>query len=80
MHRKKNGAETEGKTIQRLPHLGIHPIKRVCLEETEHEGWQIPPLEASLKLIKGYGIYVGKLLSITTLYIDDLNSPIQDRY
>jgi hypothetical protein len=23
----KFGAETEGKTIQRLPHLGIHPIK-----------------------------------------------------
>ena len=22
----KGGAETEGKTIQRLPHLGIHPI------------------------------------------------------
>jgi len=22
----KHGAETEGKTIQRLPHLGIHPI------------------------------------------------------
>ena len=22
----KFGAETEGKTIQRLPHLGIHPI------------------------------------------------------
>jgi hypothetical protein len=22
----KYGAETEGKTIQRLPHLGIHPI------------------------------------------------------
>jgi hypothetical protein len=24
---KKFGAETEGMTIQRLPHLGIHPIK-----------------------------------------------------
>jgi hypothetical protein len=24
----KCGAETEGKTIQRLPHLGIHPIYR----------------------------------------------------
>jgi hypothetical protein len=24
----KNGAETGGKTIQRLPHLGIHPIFR----------------------------------------------------
>jgi hypothetical protein len=23
---KKCGAETEGKAIQRLPHLGIHPI------------------------------------------------------
>jgi hypothetical protein len=23
---KKFGAETEGMTIQRLPHLGIHPI------------------------------------------------------
>jgi hypothetical protein len=23
--KKKFGAETEGKTIQRLPHLGIHP-------------------------------------------------------
>jgi hypothetical protein len=23
---KKVGAETEGMTIQRLPHLGIHPI------------------------------------------------------
>jgi hypothetical protein len=23
---KKCGAETEGMTIQRLPHLGIHPI------------------------------------------------------
>jgi len=22
----KSGAETEGKAIQRLPHLGIHPI------------------------------------------------------
>jgi hypothetical protein len=22
----KNGAESEGKAIQRLPHLGIHPI------------------------------------------------------
>jgi len=22
----KNGAETEGKAIQRLPHPGIHPI------------------------------------------------------
>jgi hypothetical protein len=22
----KRGAETEGRTIQRLPHLGIHPI------------------------------------------------------
>jgi hypothetical protein len=25
-YRKKFGAETEGRTIQRLPHLGIHPI------------------------------------------------------
>jgi hypothetical protein len=24
----KNGEETEGKAIQRLPHLGIHPIHR----------------------------------------------------
>jgi hypothetical protein len=24
----ENGAETEGKAIQRLPHLGIHPICR----------------------------------------------------
>ena len=24
----KYGAETEGKAIQRLPHLGIHPIDR----------------------------------------------------
>ena len=24
----KCGAETEGKAIQRLPHLGIHPINR----------------------------------------------------
>jgi hypothetical protein len=24
----KRGAETEGKAIQRLPHLGIHPIYR----------------------------------------------------
>jgi hypothetical protein len=24
----KFGAETEGRTIQRLPHLGIHPIHR----------------------------------------------------
>jgi hypothetical protein len=24
--RAKNGEETEGMTIQRLPHLGIHPI------------------------------------------------------
>jgi hypothetical protein len=24
--KKKCGAETEGKAIQRLPHLGIHPI------------------------------------------------------
>jgi hypothetical protein len=24
----KFGAETEGMTIQRLPHLGIHPIKQ----------------------------------------------------
>jgi hypothetical protein len=24
----KCGAETEGKAIQRLPHLGIHPIYR----------------------------------------------------
>jgi hypothetical protein len=24
----KYGAETEGKAIQRLPHLGIHPIYR----------------------------------------------------
>ena len=23
---KKCGADTEGKTIQRLPHLGMHPI------------------------------------------------------
>jgi hypothetical protein len=25
---KKNGTVTEGKAIQRLPHLGIHPIYR----------------------------------------------------
>jgi hypothetical protein len=25
----KSGAETEGKVIQRLPHLGIHPIQRL---------------------------------------------------
>jgi hypothetical protein len=25
-YRDKCGAETEGKAIQRLPHLGIHPI------------------------------------------------------
>jgi hypothetical protein len=28
---KKNGTETEGKAIQRLPHLGIHPI---CKHQT----------------------------------------------
>jgi hypothetical protein len=26
--KKKNGAETEGKVIQRLPHLGIYPMHR----------------------------------------------------
>jgi hypothetical protein len=25
-------AETEGMTIQRLPHLGIHPINNHCLQ------------------------------------------------
>jgi hypothetical protein len=28
----KNGSETEGKAIQRLPHLGIHPI---CRHQTQ---------------------------------------------
>jgi hypothetical protein len=28
----KNGAETKGKAIQRLPHLGIHPI---CRHQTQ---------------------------------------------
>jgi hypothetical protein len=28
----KSGAETEGKAIQRLPHLGIHPI---CKHQTQ---------------------------------------------
>jgi len=28
----KSGAETEGKVIQRLPHLGIHPI---CRHQTQ---------------------------------------------
>jgi hypothetical protein len=42
----KCGAETEGMTMQRLPHLGIHPINnyhqtllwmptRVCLQEPD---------------------------------------------
>ena len=26
--RTKSGTETAGKAIQRLPHLGIHPIRR----------------------------------------------------
>jgi hypothetical protein len=32
---KKSGAETEGKTIKRLPHLEIHPICRhyICCQE-----------------------------------------------
>jgi hypothetical protein len=31
---KKYGAETEGKAIQRLPHLGIHPIY-------SHQTWML---------------------------------------
>jgi hypothetical protein len=32
----KCGAETEGMTIQRLPHLGIHPI---CNQKTQTLFW-----------------------------------------
>ena len=34
----KFGAETEGRTIQRLPHLGIHPINNHQTQTL----WQMP--------------------------------------
>jgi len=46
-----NGAETEGKAIQRLPHLGIHPI---CSQQTQSlwlmprsAWWQKPEMAVS---------------------------------
>jgi hypothetical protein len=43
----KFGAETEGTTIQRLPHLGIHPIKKK--HQTQSLGrCQQEPAERSL--------------------------------
>jgi hypothetical protein len=32
----KFGAETEGRTIQRLPHLGIHPINNHQIQTVLH--------------------------------------------
>jgi hypothetical protein len=42
----KFGAETEGRTIQRLPHLGIHPINRFS-------GPPMEKLEKAPKELKG---------------------------
>jgi hypothetical protein len=46
-----SGMETEGKTIQRLPHLGIHPIYRhqtqTLLLKPRIACWQVPDTAVS---------------------------------
>jgi hypothetical protein len=42
----KFGTETEGRTIQRLPHLGIHLINNHQTQTLLHIGWNTgPPME-----------------------------------
>jgi hypothetical protein len=51
----KSGAETEGKAIQRMPHLGLHPI---CSHQTQtllgmprSACWQDPDIAVSLEAV-----------------------------
>jgi hypothetical protein len=51
----KSGAETEGKTIQRLPHLGIHPTSRYEIQTLllmpRGACWQEPNTAVSWELL-----------------------------
>jgi hypothetical protein len=51
----KCGAETEGKAIQRLPHLGIHPMyshqTQTLLLMTRSTCWQEPDIAVSWKAL-----------------------------
>ena len=57
----KFGAETEGRTIQRLPHLGIHPIynhqTQILLHMPERFCWQDPDIAVSCEAMPVPGKY-----------------------
>jgi hypothetical protein len=60
----KYGAETEGKTIQRLPHLGIHPLYRhqtqTLLYIPRNACWQEPIIPVSLEALPESDKYRGR--------------------
>jgi hypothetical protein len=57
----KFGAETEGRTIQRLPHLGSHPINNHQTQTLLHMPakfcWQDPDIDVSCKDMSVLGKY-----------------------
>lgn len=66
----KYGAETEGKTIQRLPHLGIHPLYRhqtqTLLYIPRNACWQEPIIPVSLEALPESDKYRGRWSQPTT--------------
>ena len=62
----KCGAETEGKAIQRLPHLGIHPIynehRQTQLWIPRNSCWQEADIAGSWEALPEPDIYGGRCL------------------
>jgi hypothetical protein len=58
----KYGAETEGKAILRLPHLGIHPIyshqMQTLLWMPRSACWQDPDIAVALEALSGSDKYI----------------------
>ena len=66
----KCGAETEGMTIQRLPHLGIHPINnhqtQTLLQMPTRLCWQEPDIAVSWEALPVPDNYIGGCSQPTT--------------
>jgi hypothetical protein len=64
----KCGAETEGKVIQRLHHLEIHPVyqTRTLLWMPRSACWQKPDIAVSWEVLPEPDKYRGKCLQPTT--------------
>jgi hypothetical protein len=68
----KSGAETEGKVIQRLPHLGIHPT---CRHQTQRHYYGCQEVLAGRNLIQ---LSPERFCQILTNIDADINSQTLD--